>query len=313
MRRAFLTVVASLVVIGGLTALPAGATAPGKNGDITFRRFIDDVGVLFTIHPDGTGERRVLTPPEGSSDDFPDFASDGSLIAFERCADLCHVMVVRPDGSGLRQVGADGSNANAALSPDVRRVAFTRYTGPVRDDWIAHADLYTARLSGGGVRRLTRAPKFDAEDVQSQWSPDGKRLVFARYYRDGRRALFVVNADGSHLRRLTPFSLQAADGPDWSPDGKRILFRSPATDDFLNSNLFTIRLDGSGLRQVTHAAPDTTVFSASFSPDGKSITAALQGVGGAADVYTMRTDGSHLTPVTRTVERDSAPDWGGRR
>ena len=87
MRRAFLAVAASLVAIGGLSAIPAGATAPGKNGDIAFRRFIDDVGVLFTIHPDGTGERRVLTPPEGSTDDFPDFASDGSLIAFQRCAE----------------------------------------------------------------------------------------------------------------------------------------------------------------------------------------------------------------------------------
>ena len=313
MRRAILVVAASITVIGGLCASPAGATAPGKNGDIVFRRFVADVGTLFTIKPDGTGERQVLTPPEGSTDDFPDFASDGSLIAFERCAELCHVMVVRPDGSGLRQVGTDGGNANAALSPNVRRVAFTRYSGPIRDDWIAHADLYTARLSGGGVRRLTRAPEFDAEDVQSQWSPDGRRLVFVRHYRDERSAVFVVNADGSHLRRVTPFSLQAGDGPDWSPDGKRILFRSPATGDFLNTNLFTIRVDGSGLRQITHQPPDTTVFSASYSPDGKSITAALQGVGGAADVYTMRTDGSHLTPVTRTLERDSAPDWGGRR
>ena len=123
MRRAILVVAVSITVIGGICASPAGATAPGKNGDIVFRRFVADVGTLFTIKPDGTGEWQVLTPPEGSTDDFPDFASDRSLIAFERCADLCHAMVVRPDGSGLRQVGTDGGNANAALSPNVRRVS----------------------------------------------------------------------------------------------------------------------------------------------------------------------------------------------
>jgi Tol biopolymer transport system component len=48
-------------------------------------------------------------------------------------------------------------------------------------------------------------------------------------------------------------------------------------------------------------------------PDGRRITLGLEGTGGAADVYTMRTDGSDLRPVTRTPERDSAPDWGGRR
>jgi len=37
----------------------------------------------------------------------------------------------------------------------------------------------------------------------------------------------------------------------------------------------------------------------------------MQGVGGAADIYTMNTDSTAITPVTRTEARDSAPDWGG--
>ena len=54
----------------------------------------------------------------------------------------------------------------------------------------------------------------------------------------------------------------------------------------------------------------TTLYSASFSPDGKRITVAMQGTGGAADLYTMKT-GAGITPVARTPERDSAPDRGG--
>ena len=105
------------------------------------------------------------------------------------------------------------------------------------------------------LRRITRAPSFTAADVQTQWSPDGRQLLFVRKWNDGsKQAIYTVDAKGGRIRRVTPFALRAGDWPDWSPDGTRILFRSPETDDFLHSNLYTIRPDGSGLRQVTHAA-----------------------------------------------------------
>lgn len=298
-----------LVVAGLFAALPAEATAPGKNGEIAFRRFLGpagDVGTIFTIRPDGTGERQVAQPPEGASDDFPDYASDGSFIAFQRCAELCSLMVARPDGSGLRRVGPEGDSSDVGISPDTRRIAFTHFYG-------SHADVFTQHVSGGGLRRITRAPESVAADVQVQWSPDGRKLVFVRKWNDGSQAIYTVDADGDRIHRVTPFALRAGDWPDWSPDGRRILFRSPDTGDFLHSNLYTIRPDGSGLEQVTHAPDGTHVYSASYSPDGKRITLGLEGTAGAADIWTMRVDGSGLTPVTRTTERDSAPDWGGRR
>lgn len=302
-----------LCVAGLVAALPAGATAPGENGEIAFRRFVGDVPTIFTIKPDGTGERRVAQPPEGAADDFPDYASDGSLIAWERCADLCSLMAARPDGSGLRRIGPPGDSSDVAISPDVRRIAFTHYYGPVVDDSIKHADLFTQRLDGRGLRRITRAPAFVAADLQAQWSPDGRRLLFVRKWNDGTQAIYTVSAHGGRIHRVTPFALHAGDWPDWSPDGRRILFRSPDNDTFLHSNLYTIRPDGSGLRQVTRFPDGVHVYSASFSPDGRRITLGLEGTGGAADIWTMRTDGGDLTPVTRTPERDSAPDWGGRR
>jgi TolB protein len=305
-----LTVLATLVV-----ALPAEATAPGDNGRIAFRRFVapDNVPTIFTIRPDGTGERRVATPPPGAGDDFPDYAPDGSFVAWRRCADLCSIMAARPDGSGLRRIGPDGDSDGVSISPDTRRIALTRFYGPVVDDSIQHADIFTSKLDGHGVHRITSAPDFVAADVDAQWSPDGRRLLFVREFNDGRQAIFTVSAHGGPIYQVTPFSLHAGDGPDWSPDGRRIMFRSPETEDFLGTDLWTIRPDGTDLRQVTHAPAGTHVYSASFSPDGRRITLGYEGVGGMADVWTARTDGSDLTPVTRTAERDSAPDWGGRR
>jgi len=316
-----------------LTALPAEATAPGDNGRIAFRRFVapDAVATIFTTRPDGTGERQLAQPPEGAADDHPDYAADGSLIAFDRCGEVgCQIMVARPDGSGLRQITPDpvctegpggtecADNGYPALSPDGRHIAFSHDFGNVVDDQIDHVGIYTSRLRGDGLRQVTLPPTRTAEDNEPQWSPDGRRLVFVRVFLDGhnqfvKQAIYTVKADGSGLRRLTPFSLAAGDGPDWSPDGSKILFRSPENEDFLHSQLYTVRPDGRHLKQVTHVPDGTHLYSASFSPDGRRITLGLEGTGGAADVYTMRTDGSDLRPVTRTPERDSAPDWGGRR
>ena len=92
----------------GAAAETAHATPPGRNGSIAFRRFLDPErtqGAIFTINSDGSGERQVTQPPAGASDDFPDVAADGSLIAFHRCQDFCQLFTVRPDGWRARAVG----------------------------------------------------------------------------------------------------------------------------------------------------------------------------------------------------------------
>jgi TolB protein len=311
-----------------MVAVPALATPPGDNGSIAFRRYLGPdrtQGAIFTVAPDGTGERRVTRAPRGLSDDFPDVAPDGSFIAFERCGDTCRIFTVRPDGSGLRQVGPGCTGGRLpprcsdifypAISPNGERIAFGHAFGRIRNDQIDHVGIYVMRRDGSRVRRVTLPPKRAAEDGEPQWSPDGRQIVFTRFNYTAkprnRQALFVVNADGSGLRRITPWRLRAGDGPDWSPDGSRILFRAPADQDFRNSNFFTIRPDGTDLQQVTHYPRATNLYSASFSPDGTRITFGKQGRAGQADVFSMNVDGSDVTPLTRTRRWDSAPDWGG--
>jgi Tol biopolymer transport system component len=309
------------------TAGVALATAPGPNGQIAFRRYLGPdrtKGAIFTIAPDGTGERQLTTAPAKLSDDYPDVASDGSFIAFQRCGLACRIFTVRADGTGLTSVRAGCSanqapptcadNSYPAISPDRTQIAFVRAFGAIRKDQIAHVGIYTMRAGGSQLRRITLPRTRTAEDNDPQWSPDGRRLVFVRKNVTatpaGGQAVFVVNADGSGLRRITPWKLRAGDGPDWSPDGSQILFRSPETDNFLKSNIFTIHPDGTGLRQVTHRPANTKVYSASFSPDGTAITLGLTGIAKQADVFRVALDGSGLTPVTRTTQWDSAPDWG---
>jgi Tol biopolymer transport system component len=324
------------LVLAGLLALGAAAdtaqaTAPGRNGLITFRRYLDpgrSVGAIFTVAPDGSRERQVTSPPPGYSDDSPDYAADGRLIALERCSpDLCRIYTVRPDGSRLRAITptcppgelppACSDNFSPAISPDVRQVAFSHAFGKIVDDQIDHVGIYRMPIGGGRVHRVTLPPTRAAEDRGVQWSPDGRRLVFIRTnyaaQPTGRQAIFVVNADGRGLHRLTPWDMDAGDGPDWAPDGSRILFRSPDHDDFLHSQLYTVRPDGTGLEQITHVPDGMKLYSASYSPDGRFITFGMQGLGGLPDIYRMNADGTGVAPVAQTAAYDSAPDWGGVR
>jgi TolB protein len=319
--RTHVLALAAAAAAAGLAPAAALATAPGTNGQVAFRRYLGPDrtnGAIFVAAPDGSGERQITSAPQNASDDYPDLASDGSFAAFQRCGRTgCHLYTVRTDGTGLRIVGSTGVDRSyPAISPDRTRIAFIRTFGHLRPNRPpAHVAIYTIRIDGSGERRVTLPKSETAEDVDPQWSPDGRRIVFVRMNGTARprhgQAIFVVNADGTRLHRVTPWKLRAGDGPDWSPDGKEILFRSPETEDFLHCNLFTIHPDGTGLRQVTHLAPRTQLYSASFSPDGRFITFGQTGVDGQADVWTMRTDGSAITPLTRSPQWDSAPDWGG--
>jgi Tol biopolymer transport system component len=81
--------------------------------------------------------------------------------------------------------------------------------------------------------------------------------------------LFIVNQDGSNLVQLR--SSNTAAFPKWSPDGKWIAFcETPQGYEFFASNIFIIKPNGEGIRQLTFHKDGTAVVP-SWSPDSKSI------------------------------------------
>jgi TolB protein len=324
---------ASLIAFATLlaTALSAQATYPAASGQIAFGRTLDASGTrpLFAVNPDGTGEHQITNPPAGVADDQPDWSPDGSKIGFERCAARCALWVVDADGTNATQLSPDCSAAPppacedagaASWSPDGRSIAFNRGWGAVRDDigQIQRSELWVMNADGTHARALTHITlhrAYSADVGNAMWSPDGRRLVFEVHNSPlgkpaGAYALFIVRANGSGLHRITPWQLNAGDHADWSPDGTRILFRTTPLPDERFGNLYTIRVNGTGLQQVTHYPLTTSVLSASFSPDGHSITFGKTGVGGQHDVFTMRLDGGDAVPVTRTPLDEGGADWG---
>ena len=102
---------------------------------------------------------------------------------------------------------------------------------------------------GNNERRLTRSTAYGAGPA---WSPDGKQILFSSDRR-GRPEIYVMNADGSGIKRLTRNTEEAGVdiSPSWSPDGKRITFvrrRTGASDDF---EIDVANSDGTGIRPLT--------------------------------------------------------------
>src|SRR6266480_4789402 len=107
------------------------------------------------------------------------------------------------------------------------------------------------------------------------WSPDSKELVFTGYD-GGISDLFVVNADGSGLHRLT--NDKYADlQPSWAPDGKTIAFatdRGGKTDfdglRFGNMRIALFHLDNGKIDLLGHMDQGKNIDPA-WAPDGKSL------------------------------------------
>jgi TolB protein len=138
-------------------------------------------------------------------------------------------------------------------------------------------------------------------EAEAVFSPDGSRIAFVSD-RDGNVELYVMNADGSDLRRLT--DTPAVEGsPSWTADGKQIVYASNATGNF---QIWIINADGTDPKQLTQEPGSN--FQPAVSPDGRTI-AFTSDRDGNYDIYLMSIDGSNQRNFTRSQVVETTPVW----
>ena len=208
------------------------------------RRGINENDEIYIVRADGSGARNLTRNP--ANDWGPDWSPDGHTIAFnsDRDGAVMAGYLMSSDGSDLRRIDADVWIEYPSFSPDGRKIAFMGHGG-------SDYDIYVADLVTGAATQLTRAPGSDGWPA---WSPDGSTIAFASERDDCLHAsatapcwtdpggepgehhdIWLMNADGSNQRRLTPESGQFV---AWSPNGDYLLVSG--------RSLYVIRPDGSG-------------------------------------------------------------------
>jgi Tol biopolymer transport system component len=115
-------------------------------------------------------------------------------------------------------------------------------------DFDPHMAIFEANPDGTGLKRLTEGRGYHAE---GSYSPDGKSIVFCSN-RDDEKSLelYIMDADGKNVRKLTSAPNCYNGGPFFSPDGKKVIFRSDREKkDQLQ--LYVIDIDGRNEKQLT--------------------------------------------------------------
>jgi Tol biopolymer transport system component len=303
---------AAAAVIGAVaTWSDTGATTPGANGLIVYAKEVDGDHQLFTIRPDGTGERRIVAV-KGSEATEPDWSPDGRKIVFQLDPDDrrgCRVVVMNADGSGRVDLTGkrNGCDGQPAFTADGRRIVFGRY-----DDKLNAECLWRMNLRGRDRRLITPCKGFGPTDPNV--SPDGKWVTYVHIKQEERLlALYAVRPNGTRRRQLVPHTWSIALKHDWSPDGKLIVLTRNAhhARPGESANLVTIRPDGTGTNQLTHyTGGAANAYAGSFSPDGRQIVFRLE-KGGKYALATIDRNGRNFRLLTKlSAGRPRFIDWG---
>lgn len=200
------------------------------------RRFVNNtvINEISVINADGSGLLKLV-------DKVFDFnrgltwSPNGSQIAYVGADGPQAIHIANTDGSGSYKLPGSPTNLSAVdWSPDGTKFVYSN-----------SQQLFVINADGTGQTQLTNTQNGANHDDEPRWSPDGRRIIFTRSLPNllpNSFGTFVMNADGSNLRKLFNF---AGASPDWSPDGLSVVL----TD---SSEVCTVNLDNTNYKCLTN-------------------------------------------------------------
>src|SRR5688572_7915642 len=259
--------------------------------DIAYIRRMGAQTGIWLASADGGEPRKII---EGGRN--PNWSWDGKRLVFEREYD---VWTANADGSDQRRVEGVPTqdllleDRNPAFSPDGLLIAFfEKDKGPMGDIWVIPS-------KGGQPRQLT----FDSNlGGTPAWTADGKFIVFSSV-RGGSRTLWKVPVAGG-----APEPVLASAGEDTEPeisrDGRQLIYTNTR-----NNFILTITDPVSG-KSTTLTESRLDLVDPSFSPQGDKVLFFQISGDGNTHVFSINTDGSGSTQLTRTPgDRSVHPQW----
>jgi dipeptidyl aminopeptidase/acylaminoacyl peptidase len=228
-----------------LTESPSNLAWSPDGRSIAFTMLVPDTKSEWTVRLPGRPEGAKWTPTPRIIERL-DYRQDrvGFLQDGHR-----HIFVVPADGGTPRQV-TDGPYNDGApeWSPDGRTLYFSGLRTEDAEYQVRESEVYAVDAASGTVRQLTRRPGPDANPAVS---PDGRRIAYTGYDKSDdtytASKLYVMDADGSDVRVLTPDLDRSVGDPIWAEDATGVYF---TVREHGTSNLYYADLRR-GVRKVT--------------------------------------------------------------
>lgn len=188
------------------------------------------------------------------------------------------------DGDATEETGA--TSTSVTPSPPADKIVFSN---------VDRGGVMKINPDGSGLVTLTDNGTAPAP------SPDGALIAFEREV-DGNRDVFVMQADGANVRRITTERGGNFD-PSWSPDGRSIVFESRRDG---NSEIYVVDVDSLRQTRLTeHPANDSDP---AFSPDGRFIAFDSDRQGNR-EIHRMTAAGADVRRLTNRAGQDSDAAW----
>ena len=189
-----------------------------------------------------------------------------------------------------------GTNASPSWSPDGTKLMFmSSAAGP--------PNIYTADVTGGGLKRITTSGGPDAQPV---WNPKTGQSVAFVSGRGGLPQIYLMNADGTNTEKLDLPDMGYVVDPDWSPNGQLLAFSWRRPDG--NFDIYVTDVATRKLVQLTRDAGRNE--KPAWAPDGRHLAFESTRTG-TRQIWSMLADGSMVRQLTHEGQNVS-PNWSPR-